>query len=156
QVEIDLPEEATQGITGLHVLRNDALFPPPGQDLYSEPAQAGAGISIGRNGVCVFEHSDGYFAAPLVFGARFTNWVHVVVAYREGVPMLYLDGKFVHAGLKSSFGVHPGTGVPHQRGVAPFRGHLGSFEQLDYTPDEAEVANLFRTMPKPQIPQTFP
>src|SRR6185369_13012038 len=156
EAEIDLPEEATAGIAGLHVLRNDALFPPPGQDIYAQPAQAGAGLSIGRNGVCVFEHADGYFSAPLTFAARLTNWTHVVVVYRDGKPSLFLDGKFVHEGLASPFGVHPGTGVPHRRGVAPFRGHLGAFRQFDRAIEPSEAALLPSAMPRPVPPSEFP
>jgi len=156
EAEIDLPEEATAGIAGLHVLRNDALFPPPGQDIYAQPAQAGSGLSIGRNGVCVFEHADGYFSAPLTFAARLTNWTHVVVVYRDGKPSLFLDGKFVHEGLASPFGVHPGIGVPHRRGVAPFRGHLGDFRQFDRAIEPSEAALLPSAMPRPVPPSEFP
>ena len=49
EVEIDLPSEAKAGSFGWHVLRNEALFPPPGHDVYSRPGQAGSGLSIGSN-----------------------------------------------------------------------------------------------------------
>jgi hypothetical protein len=154
--EIELPDEATNGINGLHVIRNDALFPPPGHDVYPDPGHAGSGVSIGRNGVCVFEHADGSFAATLTKAAVLTNWTHVTIVYREGQPRLYLDGKFLHEGLKSPFRVHPGIGVPHRRGVAPFRGHLGPFHQYDYALPDSEVANLPGTEPKPIPPADMP
>jgi len=154
EIDIDLPEEGKGGIGGLHVIRNDALYPPPGQDIYVQTGQAGSGISIGRNGVCVFEHGDNYFAAPLVFKAQLTNWTHVVVSYRDGKPSLHLNGHFAHEGLRSGFGVHPGVGVPHRRGVAPFRGGLGEFQQINRALEEVEIKRLTETMPKPELPPT--
>jgi len=156
EIEIDLPEETKSGIGGLHVLRNDALYPPPGQDVYADTGHAGSGVSVGRNGVCVFEHGDNYFASPLVFEARVTNWTHLAVVYLEGKPTLYLDGNLAHSGLNSDFVVHPGVGVPHRRGVAPFRGQVGNFELFDRALDPSDLAHLMQTMPKPPAPTALP
>jgi len=153
EVEIDLPEEANAGVAGLHAYRNDALFPPPGQDVYEQPLQAGSGLSVGRNGVCVFEHSDNYFAPPLVCAAPLTNWAHIAIIYRQNRPSLYLNGKLVHEGMQSTFTVHSGVGVPHRRGVGPFWGMLGNFEKVDRALSEDEIA---RAMQAAHIPSTPP
>jgi hypothetical protein len=150
EVEIDLPEEANAGIAGLHVYRNDALFPPPGQDVYEQPLQAGAGISIGLNGVCVFEHSDNYFASPLVYSATITNWTHIAIVYRQNRPSLYLNGKPVHEGKQSTFTVHSGVGVQHRRGVGPFWGELGKFEKFDRALSGEEITRAMESTPVPE------
>jgi hypothetical protein len=51
-----LHAETNQGIRGLSDRRNDAIFPPHGDTISSAGNHAGAGLAIGRNGVCVFEH----------------------------------------------------------------------------------------------------
>jgi hypothetical protein len=155
-IEIDLPEEVKVGITGLHVLRNDALYPPPGSDIFPGNRPAGSGVSVGNNGVCVFEHSDNYFSSTLVFAARLTNWTHIAVVYRENKPSLYLNGKFVHEGLKSDFAIHSGVGVKHQRGVGPFRGGVGEFKAFDRALTETELAELTKSMPVPVLPSDTP
>ncbi len=150
---IDLPAEAREGIEGLSAKRNDALYPPPGQETYSQPNQAGAGISVGRNGICVYEHGCGHFAPVLVFETAITNWTHVVVVYRDGKPRLYLDGKLAHEGVKSSYVVHAGVGVQHWRNPAPFAGALGDFVKFSLALTEEEVRALKEHM---RIPGTVP
>src|SRR5204862_7163569 len=135
---IDLPEPAKAGIFGLHIIRNDALFPPPGQEVYSDQAHVGSGVSVGRNGVCVLEHGENYFGTPLVFGAPITNWTHIAIVYRDAKPQLYLNGKYAGKGLKSDFTVHPGPGVPHRRGVPAFRGEGGEFKTIGHAATEPE------------------
>lgn len=64
---------------------------------------AGAGVSVGRNGVAVIQHWGANAPAVLVWRAPapLDDWMHVIVAYRAGVPQLYINGKLVQSGLKS-------------------------------------------------------
>jgi hypothetical protein len=101
----------------------------------------------------VTEHSDGYFATPLVFASPITNWTHITVVYRDNQPSLYLNGKFVHQGLRSTFTAHCGVGVKHIRGMAPFRGAFGEFQKFDHALSESEIAELTKTMPIPKQPE---
>jgi hypothetical protein len=151
-VEIDLPPQANTGNAAMHDNRNDALYPPPGHDLYGDLTHSGSGLDVGLNGVCVTEHSDGYFATPLVFAAPITNWTHITVVYRDNKPSLYLNGKFVHEGLRSTFTAHCGVGVTHIRGMAPFRGAFGEFEKFGRALTESEIAERAKTMPLPKTP----
>jgi hypothetical protein len=150
--DIALPEEANFGKSAYAVEQNDALYPPAGHDVYRSPEHAGVGLSVGRNGTCVFEHTADYFAPILVFGASLTNWTHVAVVYREGRPSLYLNGRLVHEGMQSTFTVHSGVGVQHRRRAAPFQGALGEFVNLHRALNEAEIAGLMKTMPLPATP----
>jgi len=156
-VEIDIPAEANTGNAGMHDNRNDVIYPPPGHDLYGDLTHSGSGLDVGLNGVCVTEHSDGYFATPLVFAAPITNWTHITVVYRDNKPSLFLNGKFVHEGLRSTFTAHCGVGVKHIRGMAPFRGAFGDFEKFGRALTEPEIAELAKTMPIPKTPaETVP
>jgi hypothetical protein len=149
EADTALLREANTGVVGYGSVRNDALFPPPGHEVYADDNHAGTGFAVGRNGVVVFEHGSECFAPVLVFAGALTNWMHVAVVYRDGVPSLFLDGRFVRTGLKGAMTVHSGVGVKHGRGAAPFKGDLGDVEQFDRALDESEVAQLSRATPRP-------
>jgi hypothetical protein len=152
-VDIALPQEANFGESAYNLDRNEALFPPPGHEVYGSPNDAGAGLNIGRNGLCVLEHAPFYFGPVLVFAAPLTNWTHIAVVYRAGKPSLYLNGKLVHEGLQSTYVVHSPVGVRHRRGIFPFQGALGEFYGESRALSAAGVARLMDTMP---IPTTAP
>ena len=97
--------QATSGVTGLTGQRY-AIFPRHGTSAFGTN-HTGAGISIGNNGVSVFEHADNLLASPLVFSGTITSWVHIAVVYQNGQPQLYLNGVLKQTGLKSLFNVHP-------------------------------------------------
>ena len=142
-----LHAETNKGVRGLGEKRNDVIFPPHGNTFSSDGNHAGAGLAVGRNGICVFEHGASYFAPVLVHAASLTDWTHVAVVYRDGQPSLYLNGVFARKGLKSLHIVHPGA--PPSTGGAPFRGRLGPFKQFDRALDAAEIARLAKATPRP-------
>jgi hypothetical protein len=144
--ETTLVREANDGIVGMSEPRNEVLFPPHGS-LFGGPENAGSGLSVGRNGVCVFEHGPNYFAATLVQAATLTNWTHVTVVYRDGQPSLYLNGLPARTGLKSKHVVHCGVG--HGSG-SKFGGLHGDFEKISRALSDAEVAALAGSMPCPK------
>jgi len=66
--------------------------------------EAGMGVSMGTNGVSVYEHAAGYMPALLVWQSPtlITDWVHVAIVYANGKPTLYINGVQVRTGLQSS------------------------------------------------------
>ncbi|MEI2727308.1 MAG: glycosyl hydrolase [Verrucomicrobiota bacterium] len=136
--------EANSGVAGLSEPRNDVFAAPHG-DGFGGAGNAGSGLAVGRNGVCLFEHGANYFAPTLVYAGSLTNWTHVAVAYRDGQPSLYLNGVPVRKGLKSTHVVHSGAG---QGGGAKYRGKLGAIEPFDRPLSETEIANLMTSMPR--------
>jgi hypothetical protein len=143
--EIDLPAEADSGVA-LLLRRNDAIFPAHGDTLFPGGGHAGAGISAGRNGVCVYEHSANYFAPLLVHAAALEGWTHVAVIYRDGRPSLYLNCGLARTGLKSRFTVHP-SGPDSTGPGGPFKGDLGEFQEFGRALTEPELSALVRSGP---------
>ncbi len=152
--DTSLPREATVG-TVARLPRNDAVYPPPGHEVWGA-TQAGAGVAVGRNGVCVHEHGAAYFSTSLAHAAMLTNWVHVAVVYRDATPALYLDGRMVRTGLKSPRAVHPGVGISHQREVAPFGGELAGVQAFDHALAESEIVALAAARPAGDAEGTAP
>ena len=62
---------------------------------------AGAGISVGTNGISVYEHAANYMPATLVYQATLSGWTHIVLVYKNKQPKLYVNGVLVRTGLTS-------------------------------------------------------
>ena len=62
---------------------------------------AGAGMSVGTNGISVYEHAANYMPATLVYQATLSGWTHIVLVYKNKQPKLYVNGVLVRVGLTS-------------------------------------------------------
>lgn len=98
--------EANQGISGTSNQRY-AIFPDWEAGYGTNSGHAGAGISVGTNGISVFEHAHNYLPSPFVFDTTLTGWNHIVLVYEDKQPKLYLNGEFIKTGLTSTKIVHP-------------------------------------------------
>jgi len=143
-----LISEANSGIVGFYEKRNEVFFPTHGGSFGPDPANAGNGLAVGRNGVSLFEHGADYFAPTLVHAAALTDWTHVTVVYRDGQPSLYLNGVLARTGLKSTHKVHFGAG---SSGDAKYRGELSAIKAFARPLGEAEIVGLMTAMEKPEM-----
>lgn len=93
---------------------------------------AGMGISLGTNGISVYEHGSGYMPTHAVYsGALGTGWNHVIIVYNNKTPYIYLNGVLVRTGITST-----------RRNVyAPVRMGYGQYGHFQGTVDEAAVYN---------------
>jgi alpha-tubulin suppressor-like RCC1 family protein/subtilisin family serine protease len=103
--------ESTSGTPGTSNQRY-VIFPTHGDNAYGS-GHAGAGISVGTNGISVFEHASGYMPSVLVTNIVLldSEWTHIAVVYSNHVPKLYVNGVFIKNGLVSSKIVHPGCSM---------------------------------------------
>jgi hypothetical protein len=95
--------ETTEGIGGTSGQRY-AIFPN-----YGGLGPVGSGVSVGINGVSVWEHGYGYLSSLLVYNAPIIGWTHIAVVYVNQQPNLYLNGVLVHTGLTSTRPSYPST-----------------------------------------------
>jgi hypothetical protein len=95
--------ESTGNIDGTSNQRF-AIFPNDGKF-----GPVGAGVSVGTNGVSVFELGSAYNPALLVYDTAITNWAHIAVVYSNQQPSLYLNGALVRVGLTSTRSSYPST-----------------------------------------------
>ncbi|MFD0828631.1 glycosyltransferase [Neobacillus sp. M.A.Huq-85] len=77
--------------------KNYIIGPARGED------QNGSGIcvSVGLNGVSVYEYTQNNIYATLVYETSINEWVHVAVVYKEKRPFLFINGTFVKEGEMS-------------------------------------------------------
>lgn len=115
---------------------NWAVFPAQGQMKFGD-GHAGAGVSVGRNGVVVFEHSARYGPAVVTWPAELSGQTHVAVVYESGVPALFVNGREVRRGEKGPHVVHAVLGE-----TRPFRGERKAPVLFDRKLTPAEIAAL--------------
>ena len=64
---------------------------------------AGAGISVGTNGIIVAEHCAAYAPPIAVYSGNIgSGWNHIAVTYTNKQPRIYLNGKLVRTGYTST------------------------------------------------------
>ncbi|HEY9690604.1 MAG TPA: Calx-beta domain-containing protein [Oculatellaceae cyanobacterium] len=91
---------------------------------------AGAGVSVGTNGISVFEHSAGYIPSPLVYKGSLLGWNHIAVIYQNKTPSLYLNGQFIKTGIQSNYIVHPSFQLGEFSGDANYGAYQGSLDEV--------------------------
>ena len=72
---------------------------------------AGVGISLGTNGIGVYEGSTGYLQAPAVYNAATPDWSHITVVSENGRLKLYVNGAVKHTAAASGYILHPSIGL---------------------------------------------
>ena len=143
--------QSTSGTGGVGGQRY-ALYPAQGTDAWGA-GHAGVGVSVGTNGVSVYEHAASYMPALLVWPGAVSGWTHVVVVYQARQPRLYINGSLVATGLTSTYAnVHPGLrtsgGTPTNDGGLGggnwgwFNGGVDEFRIYDGSLDAAQVASI--------------
>ena len=147
--------EATSGIGGVSGQRY-AIDPRQGGTFYGSPDHSCAGVSVGTNGISVYEHSDGYMPALLVHQTAISGWTHVAVVYENKQPRLYVNGKLARNGLlspKKFVHINPGAlgGNPKTpsggEGYGFFQGSLDDVRIYEWALSAAEVQNLASPSP---------
>src|SRR3546814_6663001 len=98
----------------------------------SDLATFGAGhatlaVSVGRNGVILYENAGATYRAVLALTVPIAGWTHLAVGYDNGRPSVFLNGKLVGTGAASASRVHAMMGFP---GARPryFEGDLEALE----------------------------
>jgi hypothetical protein len=92
-----------------------------------ETNDAGAAISVGTNGISLYESNGGrYRPAVLVYETPISGWTHITVVYENRLPKLYVNGVLAKTGVSGL------ASVVHV-GAASLGGHTDNFfhGQLD-------------------------
>ncbi len=117
------------GVSGQHYLfwpnypSDSSRSPYPGDRL----VDAGMGVSLGTNGISVYEHGSSYMPTHAVYsGSLGTDWNHVIVVYNNKTPYIYLNGVLVRTGLQST----------RQNVYAPIRLGVGQYGHFQGIVDE--------------------
>jgi len=125
---IDIFSQSNSGVpNGTSYAKNLMISESHGGDL-----KAGAGLSIGTNGIAVIEHGSSYYPQVLSHSTSFSGWTHIAIIYNNRIPSLYINGQFIKTGLTSGRStVYPGI-CPSYSGELEGLGfgHYGYFNGL--------------------------
>ena len=116
--------------------------------------RAGCGISVGTNGVSVFEHTAHNAPCVLNYTAPVKGWTHVAVAYDKRVPSLFVNGKAAKTGKSGSrWTVFPGTTLGDPAGnYGPFQGEVDDYMLFGRALIAKEVQAVMRaTLPNKRV-----
>jgi YD repeat-containing protein len=107
------------------------------------PNDAGVGVSIGTNGIGVYEHSAGYLPSRLVYDTSLNGWNHVAVVYKDKKPSLYLNGQLVASrDVASNYIVHPSQFLGEvSLSFSPGNPFLGEYGRFKGGVDEFRIWN---------------
>lgn len=80
--------------------------------------EAGVSVSVGLNGITIYEHTKRNIYAVLVYEASINELIHIAVVYNEREPQLFINGNFVKKGERSSkTNVYPAGMIGGQPGL---------------------------------------
>lgn len=140
--EIELVPASHLGITPTRG-QNFAIMANQGELAFGQ-GQVSAGVSVGRNGVIIWEHGARYLAPRLVTEHPMHSVAEIAVVYRDRAPTLYLDGQAVASAAASSFSVHPGS-------TGSFRGELADLQVIPFPLDSRAIsAHARQSAPSPR------
>jgi glycosyltransferase involved in cell wall biosynthesis len=79
-----------------------AIVPVFGAYLNGDPSRAGVGVSVGINGVSVYEHTINHLPATLVYKSPLRGWNHIAIVYNNKKPTLFINGHIAKSGIAST------------------------------------------------------
>lgn len=93
-----------------------------------DSSRAGVGVSVGTNGVSVYEHTLNHLPATLAVKMPLNDWVHIAVVYNDKTPILFINGNLVMRGLPSTKRIVVPSGA--FGGIPNFGSYIGSLREV--------------------------
>lgn len=125
-----------------------AIAPQHGGDV----DYAGAGVSVGTNGISVYEHATDYMPSTLVYNTTISGWTHVAIVYINRQPNLYINGTWVRTGVTSARNyVFPSTqfGEGYNYEYGSYSGLLDEVQIYNRSLSGSEVASIANNTNQP-------
>jgi len=110
-----------------------------------DATHCGAGLSVGTDGIQVFEHFSGYLPCHAKYTASLgNNWHHVMIVYNNKQALIYLDGSLVRTGLTSAMSnVYCTLGLALNNTYGLWKGSFNDISLFDKALSATEVSNLY-------------
>ena len=110
-------------------------------------SNGGFGVSVGNNGVSVYEHGAGYMPPLLVHQTTINSFTQITIVYLNKQPKLYINGVFIKNGLtslkNSVFLVGNNIGYGS---YGRYQGKLSCLKYYNRSLTETEVAQNFNAL----------
>lgn len=120
-----------------------AVYPSPGEKLYGE-GHSTFGLTVGRNGVAVWENAKGKPVFSVAAEKALSGWTKVDLVCKDGVPSIHINGEFAVEGKKSEYIVHPALGHSYlSEGASYYNGDLSTEVESTALVNEGESLVIF-------------
>ena len=129
------------GIAGQHY----AIAGLQGATTYGDASHAGIGVSVGTNGISVYQHTANVLSPLLSWGDTVTAETQVAIVFTNNTPTLYINGVAVRTGLHSTVAnLHASLTVGGDA-YGYFEGSVSDYRVWDNALSAAQIsANLTR------------
>lgn len=108
---------------------------------------AGMGLSVGTNGVSVFEHSNYYLPSLLTYENSITSWTHIALVYENKRPNLYINGEFIKKGKCSPKVDVYASGLIGGHEYGSFIGEVREVRLWDHSRTEEQIKFDYKNKP---------
>jgi hypothetical protein len=101
-----------------------AIYPAAGKGLYGE-GHGICGVTVGRNGVAVWENVADTPELVLPAPVAISGWSHIAITYNGALPSVYVNGRLIQKGKKSPNIIHPAYDKAYlMQGASYFNGDM--------------------------------
>jgi len=138
----EIDPESTSGTSGVNGQKY-VISPTLEAGYSNDSGHAGAGISVGTNGISVYEHANSYLPALLVWQGTLSGWNNITIVYTNNQPRLYVNGQLVRTGLQSTKTVHPSLEKIGGDAYGYFNGLIDEVRIYSRTLSATEIQNHY-------------
>ena len=104
------------------------IYPSPGEKLYGK-GHSTLGLTVGRNGVAVWENANGKPEFNFSVARPISDWIKLQVNCEGGIPGIYIDDELIKSTSKSKYIVHPPSNLAFlSEGASFYNGDMYEFE----------------------------
>ncbi|WP_230322491.1 MULTISPECIES: glycosyltransferase [Bacillus] len=125
---------------GKYSISGQRFIISPGKSAIEQKDESGTGISVGTNGITVYEHSCNDVFALLTYEIKIDDWTHIAIVYENKTPNLYVNGNFVKKGLKNTKNnIFASGNIGGCEVYGYFEGQVNHLRIWDYSKSEKEI-----------------
>ena len=125
-----------------------AIYPNAGEKLYGK-SHAISGVTVGRNGVAVWENENGIPKFNVAAAVAIAGWSYITIVYENAVPSIYVNGKFIKKGDKNFEFIHPQqTNISMEEGASFYNGDMQIPVIINKILSPSEINSLASKLPR--------
>lgn len=133
-----------------------AIYPSDGEKRYGD-GHSIVGLSVGRNGVVIYERTA-HNKAAYRQAISLSGWTHLSLVYKGNTPHLWINGMHIATGVPSDTIVHIEASVSDHLGkVDAYEGELCNLRIHPSAINKTDITDLYRQgMPAPSLQNESP
>jgi hypothetical protein len=125
-----------------------AIYPGNGEKLFGNGHAIG-GVTVGRNGVAIWENANGIPLFNIAAAIAIAGWSHIAIVYENAIPSIYVNGNFIKQGSKNFEFIHPQhANISLEEGASFYNGDMQMPVIINEVLVLSEIKNLASKLPE--------